>query len=117
MGYQTLGTIGVSTTHTTDVPYQNIVQRGEARLDLLASPQGTTWLKLLASLRVRTLRGITPLKTLTWAWVLTSYYFGRIFLVPSSSLHSQCRGLASAQNGTVHSQTRLNILLIVVDVK
>ena len=64
MGYQSLGAIGASTTHTTDVPSQKTVQRREAWLDLLASPQGTTWLELLASPRVQTLRGTTPLKPL-----------------------------------------------------
>ena len=64
MGYQTLGTIGASTTHTTDGPSQKIVQQGETRLELLASSQGTTQLELLASSRVRTLRGATTIKPL-----------------------------------------------------
>ena len=34
MGYQTLGKIGAPTTHTTAVPSQKTVQRGEARLEL-----------------------------------------------------------------------------------
>ena len=33
MEYQTLGTIGVSTTHTTEVPSQKTVQRGETQLE------------------------------------------------------------------------------------
>ena len=93
MDYQSLGTICASTTHTTDVPSQKNVQRGEARLKILATSQGTTRLELLASSRVQTLRGTTPLKPLASphgtnplkpsprAWVLTSYYFGHIFLI------------------------------------
>ena len=42
MDYQSLSTIGASTTHTTDVPSQKNVQRGE-------TPQGTTRLELLAT--------------------------------------------------------------------
>ena len=92
MGYQALGKIGESTIHTTGVPSQKNVERGEAQLKLLASPQGTTWLELLESPRVQTLRGTTPLKPIVSphgttplkpsarAWVLTSYYFGHIFL-------------------------------------
>ena len=76
MGYQTLGKIGASTTHTTDVPSKKTVQRGETQLKLLAASQGMTWLellatfpnatqlKLLASPRVRTLWDTTPLKPL-----------------------------------------------------
>ena len=42
MDYQSLGTIGLSMTHTTDIPFQKNVQRGE-------TPQGTTRLELLAT--------------------------------------------------------------------
>ena len=92
MDYQSLGTIGVSTTNTTDVPSQKNVQQGETQLELLATSQGTTRLELLASHRVRNLQGTTPLKTLAiphgttplnpsaGAWVLMGYYFGHIFL-------------------------------------
>ena len=65
MGYQTLGTIGVSTTHTTDVTSQKTMQRGETRLDpFLVTSQSVTRLKLLASPMVQTLRDTTPLKPL-----------------------------------------------------
>ena len=86
MGYQTLGTIGASTTHTTGVPSQKNVQQGKTRLELLAISQGTTRLNLLASPKVQNLRGTTPinplasrhgttpLKPSARAWVLTSYY-------------------------------------------
>ena len=55
MGYQTLGTIGASTTHTTDVPSQKTVQWGETRLELFCdffrvrldtSSQQVPWYKL-----------------------------------------------------------------------
>ena len=86
MDYQYVGTIGVSTTHTTDFFSQKTVQQGETRLELLATSQGTIRLELLASPRVWTLRGMTPFKPLTSphgktplktsarSWVLTSYY-------------------------------------------
>ena len=64
MGYQTLGTIGASTTHTTDVPSQKNVHRGETQLKILATSHSATRLKLLASPRVLTLRDTTPLKPL-----------------------------------------------------
>ena len=64
MGYQALGTIGASTTHTTDVPTQKNVQRGETRLELLATSQSATRLELLASPRVRTHRDTTLLNPL-----------------------------------------------------
>ena len=109
IGYQFLGTIGASTTHTTDVPSQKTLQRGETLLKLLATSQSATRLELLVSTRVQTLWDTTPLKPLAsprvqtlwdttalkplvsphgttllkpsaWSWVLTSYYFGRIFL-------------------------------------
>ena len=65
MGYQTLGTIGASTTHTTDVTSQKTVQRGETRLEpFLVTSQSVTGLELLASPIVQTLRDTTPLKTI-----------------------------------------------------
>ena len=51
-----------------DVPSQKTVQRGETRLKLLATSHGTTQLELLASPRVRTLRGMPPLKPLAYPW-------------------------------------------------
>ena len=75
--------------------FPKTVQRGETRLELLATSQSATWLELLASPRVWTLRdttplkplaspnGTTPLKPSARAWVLTSYYFGHIFLIPA----------------------------------
>ena len=86
MDFQSLGMIGASTTHTNEIPSQKNVQQGETQLELLATSQGTTWLELLVSPRVRTLRGMTPLNPLASshgttlfkpsarAWVLTSYY-------------------------------------------
>ena len=64
MGYQTLGTIGASTTHTTDVPSQKTMQRGETRLEIFATSQSATRLELLASPRVRILWDTTPLEPL-----------------------------------------------------
>ena len=64
MGYQTLDMIGASMTHTTDVPSQKTVQRGETQLELFATSQSATRLELLASPRVRTIRDATLLKPL-----------------------------------------------------
>ena len=77
--YQSLGTIGASTTHTTDIPSQK-PPSGERlpRIRLDSSYQQLP--------RVQTLRGTTPLKPLSCPhgttplkpsardWVLTSYY-------------------------------------------
>ena len=83
MGYQTLGTIGASMTHTTEIPSQKTVQREETRLKLWATSQSATWLELLTIPRVQTLRdttpptplvsphGTTPLNPSARSWVLT----------------------------------------------
>ena len=78
--------------------FPKIVQRVETQLEPLATSLSATRPKLLAIPRVRNLRdmnplnplesphGTTPLKLSMRDWVLTSYYFGHIFLQMRSNV-------------------------------
>ena len=95
MGYKTLSTICASTRHTPLTSFTKTVQRGETRLEPFSDfPKcDGAWLKLLASPMVQNLRdmtlhkplasthGMTPIKPSVRAWILTSYWFGHIFLI------------------------------------